>query len=153
MSWDRMTKHKDVGGLGFRQFRDFNLAKLGKQGWRFMNNPDSLVSRLYKARYFADSDFLNSSLGHNPSFIWKSIFETKKLLLDGARWRIGNGATINVVGQPWLIHADNPCVTTISQEIDDVKVSSLFCIDSKVWDVDVITDVFNSRDQHKIVEI
>ena len=70
MSWDRMTRHKAAGGLGFRDFRDFNLAMLGKQGWRFLSNPDSLVSRVFKARYFADSDFLNASLGSSPSFIW-----------------------------------------------------------------------------------
>lgn len=32
MSWDRMEKHKVSGGLGFRNFRDFNVAMLGKQG-------------------------------------------------------------------------------------------------------------------------
>ncbi|XP_060969607.1 uncharacterized protein LOC133036861 [Cannabis sativa] len=31
MSWDRMTKHKYDGGMGFRSLRDFNLAMIGKQ--------------------------------------------------------------------------------------------------------------------------
>lgn len=49
MSWERLAKHKDAGGLGFRNFRDFNLAMSGKQGWRFLSNPNSLVTKLYKA--------------------------------------------------------------------------------------------------------
>lgn len=74
MSWERMARHKNASGLDFRNSRDFNIAMLGKQGWRFLTNPESLVSRLYKDKYFEHSDFLNSTLGHNPSFIFRSIF-------------------------------------------------------------------------------
>ena len=73
ISWARMSKHKSAGGLGFRDFRDFNLAMLGKQGWRFLTNPDSLVSKVYKARYFPGGNFLDAILGNNPIFIWRSI--------------------------------------------------------------------------------
>lgn len=52
MCWEHLCKHKSTGGLGFRNFRDFNMALLGKQGWHFLTKPNSLVSRLYKARYF-----------------------------------------------------------------------------------------------------
>ncbi|WOG89983.1 hypothetical protein DCAR_0209224 [Daucus carota subsp. sativus] len=153
MSWERLEKHKSVGGMGFRNFRDFNLAMLGKQGWRFLTNPDSLVSRLYKARYFADGDFLNSSIGHNPSFIWRSIVEAKQILRDGVRWRVGSGKDINIVGQPWLIDKQNPFITTMTPAIDGGKVSALFCTDRKEWDMDVIKDVFNRRDQKCILDI
>lgn len=77
MSWEHMAKHNNAGGLGFRNFRDFNIAMLGKQGWRFIVNPNSLVSRLYKAKYFAATDFIHSTLGNSPSFIWRSIVESK----------------------------------------------------------------------------
>lgn len=72
VSWLRKAKHKCAGGLGLRHFLDFNLAMLGKQGWRFMINSESW-SCSYKKR--VGNDFLNSALGHNPSFIWRSIFE------------------------------------------------------------------------------
>lgn len=49
MSWEHLSKHKSVGGMGFRNFKDFNLALLGKQGWRFLTKPSSLVTRVYKA--------------------------------------------------------------------------------------------------------
>jgi len=55
----------------------FNVAMLGKQGWRFQTDPSSLVSRLFKARYFPNSDFIGSNIGHNPSYVWRSILVPK----------------------------------------------------------------------------
>lgn len=141
MSWDRMSRHKNAGGLSFSNFRDFNLAMLGKQGWRFITNPYSLTSRIFKAKYFPDSDFLSADLGHHPSFIWRSIIEAKKLLMDGIRWRIGDGESISIMNQSWLLDESNPYVTTMSPAIENKSVSSLFYIDRKEWDMDVIRDI------------
>ncbi|KAL8520007.1 hypothetical protein ACS0TY_010807 [Phlomoides rotata] len=53
---------------------------LGKFGWRIMMNPDALVSSIVKAKYFSCSNFLESSLGSNPSYTWRSIHEAKDLV-------------------------------------------------------------------------
>jgi hypothetical protein len=50
--------HKNDGGMGFKSLHAFNLAMLGKQGWRVMSNPDILSSKIYKAKYFPHCDFL-----------------------------------------------------------------------------------------------
>lgn len=100
MSWDRMTKHKNAGGMGFRHFRDFNIAMLGKQLWRLITKSNSLVARVYKAKYFANSDIFHFELGHNPSFIWRSLLAAKQLIIDGIRWRIGDGTKIQILNQP-----------------------------------------------------
>ncbi|XP_019199079.1 PREDICTED: uncharacterized protein LOC109192832 [Ipomoea nil] len=62
LAWDKLSIPKKYGGLGFKDLRAFNLAMLGKQGWRFLNNPQSLVAKVYKARYYPNSDFLNAPL-------------------------------------------------------------------------------------------
>lgn len=152
MCWDRLTVHKDAGGLGFRNFRDFNLAMLGKQCWRLLTNPDSLVSRLYKARYYGDADFLNSKLGGSPSFIWRSILAARDVILKGVRWRVGAGKGISIVGQPWLQCDENPFITTVSPAIDNNSVSALMCIDRKEWDLEVVRDIFNERDKQCILD-
>ncbi|XP_074357944.1 uncharacterized protein LOC141697454 [Apium graveolens] len=128
------------------------LPTRGKQGWRFITNPDSLVSRLFKAKYFADGDYLNASLGHNPSFIWRSVFEEKQLLRDGVRWRVGNGEKIKVLGQPWISKGVNLFITTTSPVVNDINVASLLCADRKEWDVEVIQDagVWNIVDNSSI---
>ncbi|XP_041025440.1 uncharacterized protein LOC121265838 [Juglans microcarpa x Juglans regia] len=46
LSWQKLGKSKQKGGLGFRDFEHFNLALLAKQGWRIIQNPHSLVAQL-----------------------------------------------------------------------------------------------------------
>jgi len=71
--------HKNHGGIGFKDFIAFNLAMLGKQGWKLQTKPDSLVSRTYKALYFPSCSYLTSNLGHNPSYVWR-------IFLHSTRW-------------------------------------------------------------------
>ena len=63
-----MCKSKLEGGMGFRDLYDFNLAMLAKQRWRMLENPASLMVRMYKVRYFPNGDILNASIGNNPSY-------------------------------------------------------------------------------------
>lgn len=133
--------------MGFGDFRDFNLAMLGKQGWRFVTHPGSFVSQVFKARYFPKRDFLPTAIGDNPSYVWRSVWEAKDLIKSGASWLIGTGEHINIENQPWLNEDSNPYITTVSPSIIQQKVASLFCNDRKEWDIEVLRDIFNDRDQ------
>lgn len=84
MSWDRLCSKKSCGGIGFHKLHDFNLALIGKQAWRFITKPELLVSRIYKACYFPNCDFLEESIGSNPSYSWRSIFASQDLIRSGA---------------------------------------------------------------------
>uniref|UniRef100_A0A803QCL6 Uncharacterized protein n=1 Tax=Cannabis sativa TaxID=3483 RepID=A0A803QCL6_CANSA len=81
MNWDRMFVAKDQGGMGFRHLYDFNIALLGKQAWRFHTHKDSLVSKLFKARYYSRGSFIEAELGSNPSYIWRSILKAKDVII------------------------------------------------------------------------
>ena len=50
LSWERLCWPKKCGGMGFRDLHYFNLAMLAKQGWTLLSNPDSLCTRILKAR-------------------------------------------------------------------------------------------------------
>jgi len=56
--------------MGFKDLSAFNLALLGKQGWKFITEPDSLVAHIFKARYFPTGSYLMAQIDHNPSYVW-----------------------------------------------------------------------------------
>uniref|UniRef100_A0A803PVR0 Reverse transcriptase domain-containing protein n=1 Tax=Cannabis sativa TaxID=3483 RepID=A0A803PVR0_CANSA len=153
VSWKKMCKHKNAGGLGFRDFRNYNLALLGKQAWRLLTDDSSLVCKTYKARYFPRGSFLTATLGHNPSFIWKSIFESKETIAAGARVRIGNGLNTSILNAPWLPDLTQPFVSSSHPGFKGNTVSGLLQIDHNSWDEEVITDLFNERDKALILSI
>ena len=102
LNWDKMTVCKDHGGLNFRDLEGFNLAMLGKQGWKLLTNSSSLLTKVLKAKYFPRSGFLDATIGHSPSFTWRSIWSTIRMLSLGYRWKIGDGKDINVWKNPWI---------------------------------------------------
>ncbi|XP_060959373.1 uncharacterized protein LOC133030597 [Cannabis sativa] len=153
MSWKRLCRHKDKGGIGFRDLHNYNLAFLGKQGWRLLNNENSLVSRIYKARYYPSGSYLTASLGPNPSFIWRSIYEAKDLVVSGVRKAIGDGTTVNIIQDPWLPEANNPFVISDHPALEGQMVHSLLSVGHRSWDLDVIQDLFGERDRQLILSI
>jgi hypothetical protein len=54
LAWDKISKSKDCGGMGFRDLHLFNLALLGNQGWRLIMNPNSLCAKVLSGRYYKE---------------------------------------------------------------------------------------------------
>ncbi|XP_042950188.1 uncharacterized protein LOC122282297 [Carya illinoinensis] len=102
VNWKQISYSKESGGLGFRDFRSFNLAMLSKQGWRILQNPSSLVSMILKQKYFRQTDLMGSTLGRSPSFAWRGIHAGLSLLRKGLLWRVGNGHSINIWSNCWI---------------------------------------------------
>lgn len=75
VNWEKLCWPKMAGGMGFHDLETFNLAKLAKQGWEIIKNPESLVARLLKARYFPYGSFMDTNQGVNPSYTWRSLME------------------------------------------------------------------------------
>lgn len=82
--------------------------------------------------------------------MWRSIWAAKSVILAGARWRLGKGEQIKVIGHPWLQDELNPFVTSDLQGLNNVTVNQLMTMDGRQWDKDIITDMFNYRDQQCI---
>ncbi|GAA0151510.1 hypothetical protein LIER_10215 [Lithospermum erythrorhizon] len=111
-------------GLGFRDTQCFNQTMLCKQAWKLLSEPHSYLSRVFKARYFPQGDFLSASLGAKPSYIWRSILSVRDIMHHGIKWMLGNRQITNL----------------IDEEIG-------------VWDLDKVMSIFYPVDCEAILKI
>ncbi|XP_058774618.1 uncharacterized protein LOC131648901 [Vicia villosa] len=102
MKWERLAKSKRDGGVGFRGVHDFNISLLGKQFWRLLQTDDSLLDGFFKRRYFPRCSIVDAMPGFNPSYAWRSILSSRELVLNGSRWRIGNGEKVRINSDRWI---------------------------------------------------
>ncbi|CAL5424597.1 unnamed protein product [Camellia sinensis] len=65
VSWGQLAIPKIHGGLGFRDFKAFNMALLARQGWRLLKFPNSYCARMLKGIYFPHSNFVDASRGRS----------------------------------------------------------------------------------------
>ena len=92
VAWDKICVPAEEGGLGFWDFRDFNLALLAKQVWRLLTYPNSLIARVLKGRNYRHSNPLRTWKANAPSFGWSSLMAARSVLVNGIRRMVGTGA-------------------------------------------------------------
>ncbi|KAL0386132.1 UNVERIFIED_CONTAM: hypothetical protein Sradi_3007500 [Sesamum radiatum] len=92
--WSKVCRSKKEGVLGMRCLKEFNVALLCKQAWRVSTATDSLVHRLFKARYLSETMLIQAMGKESISYAWRSILSAKPLLQTGCRWRIRDGSSI-----------------------------------------------------------
>ena len=80
LAWDKLTKPKREGGMGFRDLRLFNQAILAKQAWRLLVNPDSLCAKVLKAKYYPNGHILDTDFPQATSVNWQGIVHGLDLL-------------------------------------------------------------------------
>ena len=91
ISWQTLASRKDRGGLGYRDLHLLNLAMLGRQVWRLVQNPESLCARLLKAIYWPNGDIMEAKEGLGISYTWRSLIRGLKAMEKGMIWRVGDG--------------------------------------------------------------
>ena len=47
---------------------------------------------------------MESELGCNPSFVWRSLLDARELIRAGIAWHMGDGQSIEVNDHRWLNH-------------------------------------------------
>jgi len=116
----------------------------GKQVWKTLTQPVSLITKLLKVRYFPNSDYFAARASHNPSYVWKSLCSVKDVVWNGFKWSIGTWTSISVWDSTWISkNYSIPQPSHMNLTLADVKVSNLFIPNSKQWHMENIYILFD----------
>ncbi|KAK6131980.1 hypothetical protein DH2020_034287 [Rehmannia glutinosa] len=152
--WKKLTVPKKEGGLGFHDLTLFNEALIVKQLWRILSNPNLLVSKVLKAKYFPNGNLIDAKIGSNASWLWRSWLGFKETLKKGLRYEIGDGRTIKIWEDPWIPTALNfkPLKQAWVEESPH-RVADLLTCEGRVWNLELIQNIFLDDDCNKILMI
>ena len=155
ISWEKIYTPKIKGGMGFRDLKAFNLELLAKQGWQIQKNPNSLVHKVFKAKYFTETPFMKAQMGKRSSYIWRSILFAREVIKMGSRWVIGNGRRVHIWNDKWIPMANMYKVISPKVQISrrGEMVSCLLDEESKGWNVDLIRTKFLPHEAEVILGI
>ncbi|KAL0414362.1 UNVERIFIED_CONTAM: hypothetical protein Sradi_1637900 [Sesamum radiatum] len=127
---------------------------LTKQLWRLMVHPEKLLSKVLKVRYFPEGDVFTATLGHRPSYTWRSIMAAHALFQAGCRWRVGSGDYIRVWIDPWLPRPRSfRPMTPAPASLFNLRVSDLMIPCCHEWDMSRIRTLFWQEDSDLISSI
>lgn len=128
----------------------FNLAMLGKQGWRLITKPNSLCARVLKGRYYHDGDFLSATRKKHASQTWCAIIAGREVLRKGLTKRIGDGLNTNIWRDNWLPnHPLGRPFTSSDNQAQDLVADLL--TPSGHWNEEIIRSVFCDFDAEAIL--
>lgn len=63
---------------------------------------DIIASKIFKDKYCLREDFVNEKLGHNPSFVWRSIHTSHVVVREDLKLRVDDGSRIRGWYDPWI---------------------------------------------------
>ncbi|KAL4384556.1 hypothetical protein GQ457_15G009290 [Hibiscus cannabinus] len=153
IKWSDLCMAKKKGGLGFKDLRTFNRALIAKQAWRLINNPNSLVCRILKGKYFPDVDILSASGRSNPSWAWRSISDGIDTIKKGSLWRVGNGKDIQIWFDKWIPNSESTSNLHRPSDCLDFHVFKLINFETREWDMEKIQNWFPKEIGDKIQAI
>lgn len=88
VSWNKVARPLQEGGLGIRKFSDTIIGLRGKLAWRIIEGK-SLWSRILQRKYGVLHGGLQPR--NASSRLWKALFPHFQHLQQMARWQIGRG--------------------------------------------------------------
>ncbi|XP_019168955.1 PREDICTED: uncharacterized protein LOC109164864 [Ipomoea nil] len=141
VNWATICKSKEMGGLGLRLAKDFNLAFMMQLAWQMTNCADKIWVQALREKYVKSQDFLTVPPQTNASWGWKGILKGRDILRKGICWKVGTGESLNVWKDPWVGTvplADIPGVS-IPPSLLNLQVNNLIKED-KTWDLTEVQD-------------
>jgi hypothetical protein len=153
ISWEWLSTPKTLGGMGFWDMVLFNQAMLGRQGWRLLMEPSSLCARVLKGRYFPHTDFWHAPKPRSSSYTWQSILFGWELLLHGVQWGVGNGMSIKITSDHWILDQPPYMLRPIMPIPKEATVNCLIDEQTRHWILETVNAFFDQHTTGQIIQI
>ena len=118
-----------------------------------MHNEDSVSFKVLKGKYFPNLSSKSAIKSLSSSYLWCSLLEGKKVVEEGACWRVGDGKQIDVWEDAWLDKAPECKATRPFQTPTPLKVAALINTEDRSWKVEMVNDLFTELDASIITSI
>ena len=82
--------------MSFRDIQNFNNAFLANQVWCPLHHKDSLLFKVFSAKYFPIGSIMEASVHPRRFFAWRSILQARDVISQGTVWRVGDGESIKI---------------------------------------------------------
>ncbi|KAJ4969222.1 hypothetical protein NE237_015923 [Protea cynaroides] len=102
ISWEKVCRPRNEGGLGIRWIVDINRAGILKLFWFVASNKTSLWVSWVKKRYLKHDTIWSVKVHINRSWAWRSILKCRPFTPSLVDYRIGSGESTFFWLDPWL---------------------------------------------------
>lgn len=150
VNWNKPCKPKRFGDLGFKSSSLFNQALIAKQFWKIQENPNSLLTRTFKKKYFPTCSLREYQPKSHHSWIWRNITDCQHTFLHQGRWLIRNGNQIPLSHPDWF-----QCPNQVLRDhgLHNGTVAGLVDNQSRTWNCDLIRKAYQPSDAKEILQI
>ena len=107
VSWDKVCKPKEQGGLGFRKEREINIVWMTKLAWGIVNKPEALWVRVMRNKYRCGEETIpNIRRRSKASNAWKGIASVWPYFKQNLIWRVRDGNSVRIWKDHWILGID-----------------------------------------------
>ncbi|XP_026384062.1 uncharacterized protein LOC113279597 [Papaver somniferum] len=153
-SWGDIGKSKLNGGLGIKNSFATNRVFIAKIGWRLYKNPDHLVSKFFKDKYYPNQNMLEIDKAvDSASWTWKGIVKGLTFIKANIVYKINDDKTTRIWTSNWLPFSDSPPNSMNPNFVSYSFVSDLIDVQSNSWNISLITSLFSHDVVNKILAL
>ncbi|KAH7542921.1 hypothetical protein FEM48_Zijuj02G0126500 [Ziziphus jujuba var. spinosa] len=141
--------------IGFRRFKDMNLAILAKLGWKLASGEECLWKRMMKAKYLRNETFFSYTPKKDASWVWKGIVKSRYILRKWVCFHIEDSTAIDLWKDMWVLNLPNKC--PIAREETAIpywrRVYELWDFSNLNWKADVVRQLFDDDSAEAILKL
>ncbi|XVE84948.1 hypothetical protein DITRI_Ditri17bG0052600 [Diplodiscus trichospermus] len=83
-------------------------------------------------------------IGSNALYLWRSLLEGRKVIIEGSIWRIGSGSKVSILEDKWVKDLPGGLIPRLKDNSLDVQyVSDLMIPSEGRWDIEVMEKCFD----------